>query len=202
MGQDPDGNTKLIAQTFREACTVAEGFGERLAAEGEICWAACIVGGRWSNCWNWWTAPNLGFQPIWPTHSSIPSVFNAPETPSCRKTGIGPIRQIRRGAENPHSALRPWTIDFHVAQNDATVLGRARMPRPAIIAWPRDTNGKLDIPRHAGYWLRDAQGQLTRSIRHVCWDGCMFPNAVMMQGQTWNDILRAMMAVRQAHGWN
>jgi len=30
----------------------------------------------------------------------------------------------------------------------------------------------------------------------------MFPNAVMMQHQTWNDILRAMIAVRNAHGWS
>ena len=36
--KDPAGNTKLIAQTWREACDVAEGFGERLAAEGEIGW--------------------------------------------------------------------------------------------------------------------------------------------------------------------
>src|SRR5574340_985739 len=36
--KDPAGNTKKIAETFREACTVAEDFGERLAAEGEICW--------------------------------------------------------------------------------------------------------------------------------------------------------------------
>src|SRR5882672_9883528 len=37
--KDPEGNTKRIAQTFREACDIAEDFGERLAAEGEICWA-------------------------------------------------------------------------------------------------------------------------------------------------------------------
>src|SRR5436190_1760361 len=36
--KDPAGNTKKIADTFREACDVAEDFGERLAAEGEICW--------------------------------------------------------------------------------------------------------------------------------------------------------------------
>ena len=35
---DPKANTKLIAETFREACDVAEDHGERLAAEGEICW--------------------------------------------------------------------------------------------------------------------------------------------------------------------
>src|SRR5690349_1749498 len=38
--KDPAGNTKRIAQTFREACTIAEDFGERLAMEGEICWGA------------------------------------------------------------------------------------------------------------------------------------------------------------------
>jgi sugar phosphate isomerase/epimerase len=36
--KDPEENTKKIAQTFREACSIAEDFGERLAAEGEICW--------------------------------------------------------------------------------------------------------------------------------------------------------------------
>src|SRR5262249_28723588 len=35
---DPVGNSRKIADTFREACQVAEAFGERLAAEGEICW--------------------------------------------------------------------------------------------------------------------------------------------------------------------
>src|SRR5438270_12500498 len=37
--KDPDAHTKRIAQTFREACSIAESFGERLAMEGEICWA-------------------------------------------------------------------------------------------------------------------------------------------------------------------
>ena len=30
----------------------------------------------------------------------------------------------------------------------------------------------------------------------------MFPNATMMQPQTWNDILATMIAVRDAHGWD
>ena len=36
--EDPEGNTKKIAATFREAAKVAKDHGERLAAEGEICW--------------------------------------------------------------------------------------------------------------------------------------------------------------------
>ena len=38
-------------------------------------------------------------------------------------------------------------------------------------------------------------------MRHICWDGCMFPNAVMEEQQTWNDVLGAMIKVRDAHGW-
>jgi hypothetical protein len=29
----------------------------------------------------------------------------------------------------------------------------------------------------------------------------MFPNAVMENPQTWNDVLAAMLHVREAHGW-
>ena len=99
------------------------------------------------------------------------------------------------------SILRPWTIDFHVAQNDATVFGSGTHDKTGRHCRPGDPGGKLDIVRHAGYWLRDEGGRVTRKIRHLCWDGCMFPNAVMMQPQTWNEILAAMVRVRDAHGW-
>ena len=36
--KDPKGNTKKIAATFKEAAKIAKDHGERLAAEGEICW--------------------------------------------------------------------------------------------------------------------------------------------------------------------
>ena len=49
--------------------------------------------------------------------------------------------------------------------------------------------------------LRDESGALTKKFRHICWDGCMFPNKVMLKPETWNDILSAMAAVRNAHGW-
>jgi hypothetical protein len=98
-------------------------------------------------------------------------------------------------------ALRPWTIDFHIAQNDATVHGSGAHDKTGRHCLATDPNGKLDITRAAGYWLRNAQGKLTQTIRHVCWDGCMFPNAVMMDPKTWNDILAAMVAVRDSHGW-
>ncbi len=36
--KDPIGNQRKIAETLWMACDIAEDFGERLAAEGEICW--------------------------------------------------------------------------------------------------------------------------------------------------------------------
>ena len=30
----------------------------------------------------------------------------------------------------------------------------------------------------------------------------MFPNAELMKPETWNDVLGAMIAVRDAHGWS
>jgi hypothetical protein len=56
--------------------------------------------------------------------------------------------------------------------------------------------------RHAGFWLRDDSGRVQRTLDHICWDGCMFPNAVMTRQQTWNDVLGVMTAVRDAHGWD
>ena len=98
-------------------------------------------------------------------------------------------------------ALRPWTNDFHVAQNDATVKGSGSHDKTGRHCMAKDPNGKLDIPHAAGFWLRDGNGVVTRATRHICWDGCMFPNAEMMKQQTWNDILAAMIKVRDAHGW-
>ena len=98
-------------------------------------------------------------------------------------------------------ALRPWTLDFHVAQNDATVFGSGSHDHTGRHCLANDPNGKLDIPHVAGFWLRDGEGKLTKAFKHICWDGCMFPNAVMKTPQTWNDVLAAMISVRDAHGW-
>jgi hypothetical protein len=87
-------------------------------------------------------------------------------------------------------------------QNNGTRL-RVRQPRQDRPTLPSDRpTGKLDIPRHAGYWLKNDADQPLKRLRHVCWDGCMFPNEVMMKPQTWNDILGAMVKVRDQHGWH
>jgi hypothetical protein len=98
-------------------------------------------------------------------------------------------------------ALRPWTIDFHVAQNNGTVHGSGTHDKTGRHCMATDSTGKLDIPKHAGFWLRNEAGQPIKRLRHICWDGCMFPNEVMQKQQTWNDILGAMIKVREKHGW-
>ena len=99
------------------------------------------------------------------------------------------------------SALRPWTIDFHIAQNDATVKGSGSHDKTGHHCLPNDPRGKLGIVHDAGFWMRGNDGHPSKAFQHICWDGCMFPNATMMNPQTWNEILGTMIAVRNAHGW-
>jgi hypothetical protein len=99
-------------------------------------------------------------------------------------------------------ALRPWTIDFHVAQNDGTVHGSGSHDKTGRHCPANDPNGKMDIVKVAGLWMRDKTGQPTRAFQHICWDGCMFPNATMMSPETWRNVLKTMISVRDAHGWD
>jgi hypothetical protein len=98
-------------------------------------------------------------------------------------------------------ALRPWTLDFHVAQNDGTAFGSGDHEKTGRHCRIDDPNGRLDLVKHAGYWLRDEKGALTKTMRHICWDACMLPNSVMEAQDTWNKVLGGMVKVRDAHGW-
>ena len=201
--KDPKANTRRIAKTFREASEIAEGFGERLAAEGEICWGGMH---SWKNMVELLELVDrpkvLGFQADM-AHTLLYTLgFNAPEHALLPENwDWSDPAKLDHALTLLTAALRPWTIDFHVAQNDATVHGTGTHAKTGHHCQAKDPQGKLDIARHAGFWLRHADGALTRAVRHLCWDGCMFPNAVMMKQQTWNDILSVMIAVREAHGW-
>ena len=202
--KDPAGNTKMIAETFREACTVAEEFGERLAAEGEICWGGMHSWKRTLELLEQVNRPRtLGFQADMAHTLLFTLGYNAPEDRLLPEkfdwaSGVA----LDDALERMTRALRPWTNDFHVAQNDATVKGSGSHDKTGRHCLPTDPNGKLDIARHAGYWMRNEAGAPTRAFAHICWDGCMFPNATMMQPDTWTAVLKTMIAVRDAHGWN
>ena len=201
--KDPAGNQKRIAETFREACEVAEDFGERLAAEGEICWGGMHSWRKMVDLLERVNRPRtLGFQADM-AHTLLYILgYNAPGDAILPPDwSWSDPQRLNEALKTLTGALRPWTIDFHVAQNDATVHGSGTHDKTGHHCLANDPNGKLSIAHHAGYWLHGEDGRLTKAFRHICWDGCMFPNAVMMEQRTWNDILRAMIAVRDAHGW-
>ena len=201
--KDPEGNQQKIVEVFRQACDIAADYGESLAAEGEICWGGMHNWKDMMDLLERVDRPNFGFQADMahtllyllgynaPEHRLVPEDFDWNDTEA-----------FEAAYRKMTAALRPWTIDFHVAQNDATVFGSGSHDKTGRHCLVTDPNGKLDIPRYAGYWLRDEDGTLTKAFKHICWDGCMFPNEVMLKQQTWNDILAVMLKVRDAHGWS
>jgi sugar phosphate isomerase/epimerase len=201
---DPAGNTRKIADTFRQACDIADASGERLAAEGEICWGGMHSVKRNVELLEMVNRPKtLGFQADMAHTLLFTMGYNAPDDRILPENFDWKDRQaLDDGLRAMTRALRPWTIDFHVAQNDATVKGSGSHDKTGRHCLPHDPNGKLDIVRHAGFWLKDDNGKPTRAVQHVCWDGCMFPNATMTQQKTWNDILGVMAGVRETHGWD
>ncbi len=202
--KDPMGNQRRIAETFLEACRIAEDHGERLAAEGEICWGGMHSWKAMVELLEMVGRPRtLGFQADM-AHTLLYTLGHNAEADALLPRGWDWSSRSRldRALQQLTRVLRPWTIDFHVAQNDATVHGSGTHDKTGHHCLPNDPNGKLDLARHAGFWLRDQQGKVSRAFRHICWDGCMFSNADMMSPQTWKDILAAMISVREAHGWS
>lgn len=199
---DPEGNNKLIVQTFQEACDVAADYGESLAAEGEICWGGMHGWKTMVRTLEAVNRPNIGFQADM-AHTLLYLLgYNKPDERILPKDFDWNDRAtLTKGLEELTAALRPWTIDFHVAQNDGTVFGSGTHEKTGRHCLADDPNGRLDIAKDAGHWLRDENGNLTKKFKHICWDGCMFPNEVMMKPKTWNDILAAMIQVRELHGW-
>ena len=196
--EDPATHTARIADTFRKAGRIAADHGERLAMEGEICWAGMH---SWKDVLNLLEAVGMpetvGFQADL-AHSYLYLMgYNAPE-----HALVAPDHDdaaFWSAYETMTDALRPWTIDFHVAQNDGEVHGSGTHEKTGKHCPADAPNGKLDIVRCSQYWLK---GAAERGIEHICWDGCMFPNATLEDARTWNTILDVMIKVRDAHGWD
>jgi hypothetical protein len=202
--KDPAGNTKKIADTFREAASIAEGFGERLAAEGEICWGGMHGWRHMVELLELVDRPQtVGFQADM-AHSLLYTLgYNSPESrllPEDFDWSQDDVLMV--ALRKLTDALRPWTIDFHVAQNDGTVHGTGSHDKTGRHCPANDPNGKMDVVKVAGLWMRDKEGNPTRAYQHICWDGCMFPNATMTSPNTWCDVLATLIAVRNAHGWD
>ncbi len=195
--RNPAANQQKIADTIRQAAVVAMDFGERLAAEGEICWGGMHSWRDMVELLELIDMPDtVGFQADLAHTYLYLMGYNAPEH---RLLAEGySDAEFWPAYETLTSDLRPWTIDFHVAQNDGTVKGSGSHDNTGRHCPANDPNGKLDIVKCSEYWLRDAAD---RGIQHICWDGCMFPNETLTDPQTYQDILGVMLEVREQHGW-
>ena len=202
--EKPIENTQRIAETFREACTIAEGYGERLAAEGEICWGGMHGWKHMAELLELVDRPRtLGFQADM-AHTMLYTMgVNSPESRLLPESFDWSDPSVLTVAlRKVASALRPWTMDFHVAQNDGTVKGSGSHDKTGRHCPPDDPNGKMNIVEIAGLWMTNEDGSPTRAYEHICWDGCMFPNTMMTSPDTWVKILATMIQVRDAHGWD
>ncbi len=192
--KDPVGNTKLAADTIKRAAAIAADHGERLAIEGEICWGAIH---SWRDTLNLLETINLpetvGFQADL-AHTYLYLLgHNADEHALAPKNHTD--EQFWPAYRTMVDKLRPWTIDFHVAQNDGTVHGTGAHDKTGRHCPADDPNGKLDIVACSQEWLKEHPD---RKIEHICWDGCMFSNDLLENQQTWNTILETMIQVRDA----
>ncbi len=136
--EDPMGNQKRIAETFREACTIAEDHGERLAAEGDIRWGGMHSCKRMLQLLEMIDRPQtLGFQADMADTLLYLLGYNAPED------ALVPANfhwrsedQFEAAYRQMTAALRPSTIDFHVAQNAQRSTAAERATSRAATACP------------------------------------------------------------------
>ena len=188
---DPVGNTRRIAATFREAGKIAQDHGERLAAEGEICWAGMH---SWRDMLDLLELVDMpaavGFQADLAHTYLYLFGYNAPQQALLGQSHTE--QEFWDAYQTLTNHLRPWTLDFHIAQSDGSVHGTGSHDKTGRHCPADDPNGKLDIARCTRHWLLEPDGTPRQEIRHICWDGCMFPNSTLESQATWNTILRTM----------
>ena len=195
---NPAANTKMMAQTFKECGKVAADHDEVLVAEGEICWGGMH---SWKDMLDLLEETGMpdrvGFQAdlahtylyLLGYNAEQHALLNEPYTDE----------EFWSAYKTMTDKLRPWTYDFHVAQNDGSVHGTGAHDKTGRHCPADDPNGRLDIVKCSGYWLLDENGNPRPEIKHLCWDGCMFPNTTLEQQSTWDTILKTMVEVDGAH---
>lgn len=192
--ENPTEGTRRIAQTFQECGRIAEDHDEVLVAEGEICWGGMHSWQDMLNLLEETAMPErVGFQADLahtylymlghnaPAHRLLPDDYSDDEFWEAYKVMT--------------NQLRPWTYDFHVAQNDGTVHGTGAHDKTGRHCPADDPNGKLNITRCASYWLLDEHGNERKEIQHICWDGCMLANKQLLEQTTWDTILSTMQQI-------
>ena len=166
--KDPVANTRLIADTFRRCAEIAADHDEVLVAEGEICWGGMH---SWKDMVDLLEEVNLpgrvGFQADLAHTFLYLFGYNAPEH-AMLQDGHSE-EEFWEAYKKMTALLRPWTYDFHVAQNDGTVHGSGSHDKTGRHCMATDPNGKLDVVKHSGFWLsnRKTGRNGTKGIAHV-----------------------------------
>ena len=141
--EDPAGNTANVIETFLQATLIAKDHGEVLSAEGEICWGAMHSWKYMLEVLEGVSDKALGFQADM-AHTLLYTLgYNAPEHAILPQDFAWDDEGLLDDAlRTLTDALRPWTNDFHVAQNDGTVFGSGSHDRTGRHCQALDPNGK------------------------------------------------------------
>jgi hypothetical protein len=94
----------------------------------------------------------------------------------------------------------PWTLDFHVAQNDGTVFGSGDHEKTGRHCQVTDPNGKLDWSSTPAIGCATETATSPKRCANLL-GRLHVPQRRHGEQETWNDVLGAMVKVREAHGW-
>ena len=176
----PAGNTKKIAETFREAARRRRGLRRAAGRRGRNLLgrhAQLEAHGRAARSWS--DRPEtLGFQADMAHTLLFTMGYNAPEDrhPAGRLRLDGPADARRGPEDDERAAALDDRLPRRAERRHGQGLRLARQDRPPL---PADRSERQARHRHARRLLaaRRATASRPRAFEHICWDGCMFPNA-------------------------
>ena len=148
--------------------------------------AACTAGETRCNCWRWWTGRRRSAsRRTWRTRCCSRWATTRPKTACCPKTSTG-AESDRLAEAYAQDGRRAAPLDDRLPRRPERRHGEglrlARQDRPPL---PAERSQRQ--ARYRARFRRLAARRRRRSrpapIQHICWDGCMFPNAVMLEPQ-------------------
>ena len=161
--KDPAGNTKKIAATFREAAKVAADHGERLAAEGEICWGGMHSWKDMLELLEEVDRPQtVGFQADMAHTLLYRARLQRARAPApAGKPSTGNPTRLDAAYEKLTDALRPGRSISTSPRTTAPSTAPARTTRPAATAWPTTRTASSTSPATPATGCATTTGELT-----------------------------------------
>ena len=178
-GQPEEDRRDVQAGRRRSPATTARSW----PPKGRSAGAGCTRGGRWSTCSSGSASPRrVGFQADM-AHTLLYTLGeNAPEDRILPQDFDWRDQATARlGARDAHRRASAVDDRFprRPERRHRLRLGHARPDRPALPGERPQRQARHPAPRRLLAPRRERQAD--QAFRHICWDGCMFPNAVMME---------------------